>query len=332
MKKIYNPKSDEVTNTIVNGNPTGIANFVTPSRPIYKTIFETMLANFWNPATVNITEDKKAVKLLSEDEYRAYELTFGKLIFNDSIVTNRLMDNVNPIITDPIANACIALQSGQEATHSYSYAFIGDDILGSTNIYNLFKTDEKLLHLTQRINSRYSVFDTNEEIPDSSKSLVAIANLILEGVSFPAGFVVVWSLGNKMQGSANMITEISRDELNTHLPLYVNIYKHIKEDTGVNFDDVAKKWVEQAVEDEIEFLEYSTTGVMGFNTTSIKDFMYWIGDNRLRELGIKSDYLYNKNDGLIKLFKSYSEHNSTKGNFFETNVSAYSKQALDMDF
>ncbi len=332
MKTIYNPKSDEITNKIVNGNPSGIANFVKPSRQIYKTIFETMLANFWNPATVNITEDKRAVKLLSDDEYRSYELTFGKLIFNDSIVTNRLMDNVNPIITDTIANACIALQSGQEATHSYSYAFIGDDILGSTDIYELFKTDAQLLELTKRINSRYSVFDKNEALTDSDKSLVAIANLILEGVSFPAGFVVVWSLGNKMQGSANMITEISRDELNTHLPLYVNIYKHIKEDTGVNLDDIAKKWIEKAVEDEIEFLEYSTRGVMGFNPTSIKDFMYWIGDNRLRELNIKSNYKYNRNDGLIKIFKSYSEHNSTKGNFFETNVSAYSKQALDMEF
>lgn len=332
MKTIYNPESNEITNKIVNGNPNGIANFVKPSRQIYKTIFETMLANFWNPATVNITEDKRAVKLLSDDEYRAYELTFGKLIFNDSIVTNRLMDNVNPIITDTIANACIALQSGQEATHSYSYAFIGDDILGSTEIYDLFKTDAKLLELTKRINSRYSVFDDGKDLSDGAKSLVAIANLILEGISFPAGFVVVWSLGNKMQGSANMITEISRDELNTHLPLYVNIYKHIKEDTGVNLDSVAKEWIERAVEDEIEFLRYSTNGVMGFNTTSIRDFMYWIGDNRLRELGIKSDYKYNKNDGLIKVFKSYSEHNLTKGNFFETNVSAYSKQALDMEF
>ena len=329
MKQIYNPQSDEVNNTIINGNPSGIANFVSPSRKIYKTIFETMLANYWNPATVNIVMDKKTVKDLSEDEYRAYELTFGKLIFNDSIVTNRLMDNINPIITDPIANACIALQSGQEATHSYSYAFIGDDILGSQRIYNIFKEDEQLLKLTEKINDRYNILDnpTNE-----SKALASIANIILEGISFPAGFVVVWSLGNKMQGSAQMITEISRDELNTHLPLYINIYKHIKEDTGIDVDSIAKSWIIQAVEDEIEFLRYSTKGVMGFNETSIKDVMYWIGDNRLRELGIESDFTYNKNDGLIKVFKSYSDHNSTKGNYFESNVSSYSKQALDMDF
>jgi len=332
MKKIYNPSSNEERHTIINGKPTGIANFVSPSRKIYKTIFETMLSNFWNPATVNITKDKRAVKELSKAEYRAYELTFAKLIFNDSIVTNRLMDNVNPIITDPIANACIALQSGQEATHSYSYAFIGDDILGSEKIYTLFKKDEELLHLTKTINDRYSVFDIDIEPTDEEKSLVAIANLILEGVSFPAGFTVVWSLGNKMQGSANMITEISRDELNTHLPLYVNIYKHIKEDTGVNMDHIAKKWIEEAVENEIEFLKHSTIGVMGFNDKSIQNVMYWIGDNRLRELNIKSDYEYNESDGLIKIFKAYSDHNSTKGNFFETNVSAYSKQALDLDF
>ena len=101
-KKIYNPDTTETVNKIVGGNPSGIANFVKPSRQIYKTIFEGQIARFWNPATINITEDKKAVKDLSDAEYRAYELTFGKLIFNDSIVTNRIMDNINPFITDPI--------------------------------------------------------------------------------------------------------------------------------------------------------------------------------------------------------------------------------------
>lgn len=332
MKKIYNPDSTETQNKIVNGNPTGIANFVNPSRVIYKTIFEGQIARFWNPATVNLVADKKAVKGLSEAEFRSYELTFGKLIFNDSVITNRLMDNINNIITDPIANACIAFQSGEEALHSYSYAFIGDDVLGSTDIYELFRKDDQLKLLANKINARYSIFDEQREISDGEKAFAAIANLCLEGVSFPAGFIVVWALGSKMQGSASMITEISRNELGSHLPLYVNIYNHIKEDTGINIDKLARETVIQAGEDEKEYLLYSTKGVMGFSENSINNFMDWIVDSRLRELGLKRlPQTININDGLIKIFKSYSELNETKTNFFEGTVKNYSKQSLDMD-
>lgn len=334
-KKIYNPESNEKINTIVNGNPTGIANFVSPSRVIYKTIFEGQIARFWNPATVNITEDKKAVKDLSEAEFRMYELTFGKLIFNDSVVTNRIMDNINPIITDPIANACIAFQAMEEALHSFSYAFIGDDILGSENIYEIFRTDAHLKKLADKINARYSMFDEEKPLTDEEKALVAIANICLEGVSFPAGFLPIWSLGDKMQGSASMITEISRNELGSHLPLYANIYKHIKIDCALDdrkMDAMAREVIIQSAEEEKHYLAYSTEGVMGFTKDNIDNFMNWIVSNRLRELGIKDNIDVRKNDGLIKIFKKYSELNDTKSNFFESTVKNYSKQELDMDF
>lgn len=335
MKKVYNPESKEEVHTIINGNPTGIANFVNPTRAIYKTIFQGQLDRFWNPATVDLTDDMAKVADLSPDQYRMYELTFGKLIFNDSVVTNRIMDNINPMVTDPIANACLAFQAGEEALHSFSYAFIGDDVLKSTRIYDLWRTDEVLLELTKAINGRYSILDEPVELSDLGKALIAIANICLEGISFPAGFLPIWSLGNSMQGSASMITEISRNELGSHLPLYANIYKHIKEDcnlNGTNIDSRAKKLILEATEDEKEFLRYSTKGVMGFTDESINNFMDWIASNRLRELGISNNLNPNANEGLVKIFKSYSEVNDTKTNFFEGTVKNYSKQQITMDF
>jgi len=364
MKVIYNPNSEEKVHTIINGNPSGIANFVKPSRVHYKTVFEGQIARFWNPATVALVKDKKAVKELSEAEYRAYELTFGKLIFNDSVITNRLMDNINSIITDTVANACIAFQSGEEALHSYSYAFIGDDVLGSTKVYDLFKTDPMLRNLADKINARYGVFDkkilddndvktleallvdnpelkekinhiatnNNTYLTDKEKAFAAIANLCLEGISFPAGFIVIWALGYKMQGSANMITEISRNELGSHLPLYINIYNDIKTDAGINIDELARETIIKAGEDEKEYIKYSTKGVMGFDDYAIDNFMNWIVDNRLRELELKRLNIdINTEDGLIKIYKNYSELNNTKTNFFEGTVKNYSKQSLQMD-
>jgi ribonucleoside-diphosphate reductase beta chain len=337
-KIIFDPKSTEEFHPIVGGSPDGIADFSNPSRVIYKTIWDGMLDRTWFPSQVDLSGDMEAVKHLSHAELRAYKFAFGKLIFNDSVITNRIMDNLNQYITDPIANACLARQSFEEALHSSSYAYIGDDVLkkaglDSKEIYELFKTDPVLLKLASEINADYSMFDKDGEPTFSELSLAAISNISLEGVSFPAGFGTIWALGSKMQGSASMITEISKDELGSHLPLYANIYKHIKQDTGINVDGDAKDMLVASVDREIDYLKYSTKGVMGFNEQAINNFMYWIGNDRFRELGFKKEFpVANANDGLIKIFKSFSKLNDTKVNFFEGTVKNYSKQKLDMDF
>lgn len=335
MKQSFNPESVETKNLIVGGNPSGIANFAAPSRKVYKTIYDGMLARTWFPATVDLSGDKNYVPQLSTDELRMYKLTFGKLIFNDSIVTNRIMDNINQYITDPIANACLARQSFEESLHSLSYAFIGDDVLGDLEIYDLWRTDVKLLELAKLIDNNYDVFDSSE--PSNEDLCIAcIASICLEGISFPAGFLPIWALGDKMQGSSSMITEISRDELGSHLPLYANIYRHIQEDYDCNALDIrfrATKLIKQQIEAEISFLEYSTEGVLGFNSASITNFVHWLGNARSREMGLGEPFtIQDPNDGLIKIFKKYSVYNETKTNFFEGSVKNYSKEKLSMDF
>ncbi len=343
MKKvIYNPQSDEINNKVVGGEPTGIANFSKPSRVIYKTIYEGMLDRTWFPSQVDLSDDIKAMMSLTDAEVRWYELTFGKLIFNDSIITNRIMDNFNSYITDPIVNACLARQAFEESLHSQSYAFIGDDVLQKANgdsekVYNLFKTDSMLQKLAKDINDDYASFDINGQITNQHLAIGAIANLCLEGISFPAGFLGIWALGDKMKGSASMITEISKDELGSHLPLYVNLYNHIITDANLQsnkneIDNIAKQMLIRATEREKEFLRYSSEGVMGFTEVGIDNFMNWVCNERFRELGFKLHYpVANKNDGLIKIFKNYSNLNDTKSNFFESTVKNYSKQSLEFD-
>ena len=335
MKSSFNPESTEIKHKIVGGNPSGIANFAEPSRKIYKTIYDGMLARTWFPATVDLSDDKSSVNRLSEAELRMYKLTFGKLIFNDSIVTNRIMDNFNSYVTDPIVNACLARQSFEESLHSLSYAFIGDDVLGDLEIYDLWRTDPKLLELARHISNNYDMF--NSDNPSNEDLCIAcIASICLEGISFPCGFLPIWALGDKMQGSSSMITEISRDELGSHLPLYANIYKHIQDDYDCNSLEIryrATALIAKQVQVEIDFLEYSTKGVLGFSKSSIVNFVHWLGNSRGREMGIGEPFnVSSSDDGLIKIFKKYSNHNETKTNFFEGSVKNYSKVTLDMDF
>jgi len=339
-KIIYNPDSNEVYHKIVGGKPTGIANFSNPSRTIYKNIYEGMLDRTWFPSQVDLSDDAKAISKLTDAEVRFYELTFGKLIFDDSVVTNRIMDNFNQYITDAIANACLARQAFEESLHSQSYSFVGDDILKKANgdgqkIYTLYKTDKKLLQLTNEINEDYKKFDDGSEVTPAILALGSVANIALEGISFPMGFLSVWSLGETMRGSASMITEISKDELGSHLPLYINFYNHIIEDCRLpkkEIDIQARKMLIRATEREISFLKYSSEGVLGYFDKNVENFAHWICDSRLRELGMEEEYKnIDTSEGLIKIYRNYSQLNETKTNFFEGTVKTYSKKSLEFD-
>lgn len=66
------------------GNPTGIANMNTVRHQWAVNIYNTMLANFWIPQTVDMTDDKRTKTSLTKDEERATYDTLGFLIFMDS--------------------------------------------------------------------------------------------------------------------------------------------------------------------------------------------------------------------------------------------------------
>ena len=139
-KIIYNPESNESLNErrIFGGNPDGMLNFTRMKYPWALKTWETMLANTWFSAEVNMNPDKKDYANLSPTEKRMYDLVLAQLIFMDSLQTNNLMDNINPYITAPEVNACLARQAFEEALHSSSYAVMVESISDNTDfIYNL---------------------------------------------------------------------------------------------------------------------------------------------------------------------------------------------------
>ncbi|MFY4783757.1 ribonucleotide-diphosphate reductase subunit beta, partial [Aliarcobacter butzleri] len=72
--------------------------------------------------------------LITPAEKRMYDLILSQLIFIDSLHTNNLMDNINPYITAPEINACLASQSYEEANHSKSYAVTVESISDNTDL------------------------------------------------------------------------------------------------------------------------------------------------------------------------------------------------------
>jgi ribonucleoside-diphosphate reductase beta chain len=243
------------------------------------------------------------------------------------------MDNINPYITAPEINACISRQSYEEANHSKSYAVMVESISDNTdNIYNMWKTDEKLREKNDFIASVYE--DLSHEVDEKKILLALFANQILEGIYFYAGFTAIYALGKsgKMLGSSQMIRFIQRDEV-THLLMFQNMINSTRAEKPHLFDDDLKQkvitMIKKAVELESSWGIYITQGqILGLTDAIITQYIQYLADQRLEAVGFEK--IYNTKNP-IPWVDGYSSFNDQRTNFFEGNVVNYSKGSIDFD-
>ena len=336
VKIIYNPDSKESLNDrkVFGGNPDGMINFTRMKYLWALNLWDTMEANTWFPREVQMTADAKDYKLLSEPEKRMYDLVLSQLIFMDSLQTNNLMDNINPYITAPEINACLSRQSYEEANHSKSYAVMVESISENTDeIYNMWKTDAKLLEKNKYIASVYQELSQGE-ITDEKIVLALFANQILEGIYFYSGFAAIYALGKsgKMLGSSQMIRFIQRDEV-THLLLFQNMINSVRKERPELFtselEEKVRTMFRKAVELEADWGKYITQGqILGFTDAIIEQYIQYLADRRLEAVGYKAEYNVKHP---IPWVDGYASFNDQRTNFFEGNVVNYSKGSISFD-
>jgi ribonucleoside-diphosphate reductase beta chain len=135
-----------------------------------------------------------------------------------------------------------------------------------------------------------------------------------------------------MLGSAQMIRFIQRDEV-THLLIFQNMINTVRKERPELFtkeliDDVYKMF-EGAVELESSWGKYITQGqILGLTDEIIEQYIKYLADDRLQRVGLEP--MYNV-EHPIKWVDDFAKFNDQKTNFFEGNVTNYSKGSLDFD-
>ncbi len=334
-KKIYNPDSTENVNDrkIFGGNPTGIFELNNIKYQWAYNLWEMMLNNTWFPKEVDMTRDVNDYKQLTESEKTAYDKALSQLIFMDSLQTNNLIDNINPYVTSPEINLILVRQSFEEALHSQSYAVMVDSIsTNSAEIYELWRRDMMLKNKNDAIARVYQELSKNPSETNFVKA--CFANQILEGIYFYSGFTYLYTLARsgKMLGSAQMIRFIQRDEV-THLVLFQNLINTLRKERADLFTKELKAEViemfEEAVELEVTWGKYITQGqILGLTDDIVEQYIKYLADDRLRSVGFEK--IYNVSNP-IKWVDDFAKFNDQKTNFFEGNVTNYSKGSLSFD-
>ena len=259
-------------------------------------------------------------------------MTFAQLSFNDSAQEEYLSD-FRRLANNRLVKSVISLQIMQEVNHSKSYAVLLDACGNSDEVFNLYKHDAMLNQKNQKIAEQFARYIDGGSV--DKMLLSAMASVNLEGIYFLLGFSYIYLLGDKVPGARDMIKFIARDELNTHLPLFANIFKTIQKENKIQTStiDSAYTMIEDAVKIELEYGKYlmDQFPIMGVTPELMEQTVYNYANDRLTKIGLNPIFQESSTTYLQKLVTKHLEMNEVKSNFFESNVSNYAKSSIDLN-
>lgn len=326
---LFNPNGDDRAEmqTMINGNATGIAN-VNEAKYRWATgLYNKMRENFWDHKHISMAPDKATIKLLTEDEMQAHLDTLGFLVALDSFAVANL-PNIIHYISAANVRMCLAEQISQEALHTQSYQYIAEETLTKEQRATIYRRWDDNPILAKRIEFLHKIGQAFID-DDSDENFVRVcaANFALESVFFYQGFNFYDQLASRklLISTQKDISYIRIDEL-THIHIFKNILKALREETSVDVDDIVIDVMKSAVEQEVEWGRYIYGDrILGISTQSTEDYCYYLGNKRLRELGVDGIFPERENP-----YKHLDAHQSETGdqkkvNFFEGTVTNYDK-------
>ena len=293
-------------------------------------------ANHWMPQEVNMNADIalwKGQDGLTEDERRIVKRNLGFFSTADSLVANNLALAIYRLITNPECRQYILRQAFEEAIHTHAYQYCIESLgMDEGEIFNMYHEIPSVakkaswgLKYTRSISDPTFNTGTVENDKELLRNLIAYY-CVLEGIFFYCGFTQILSMGrrNKMTGVAEQFQYILRDE-SMHLNFGIDVINQIKIENPHLWDaelrDEATQMILQGTQLEIEYArDTMPRGVLGMNATMMEDYLKFIANRRLTQLGLPEQY-----PGTTNPFPWMSEIMDLKKekNFFETRVTEY---------
>ncbi|WP_339510436.1 ribonucleotide-diphosphate reductase subunit beta [Pseudomonas sp. RL_15y_Pfl2_60] len=293
-------------------------------------------ANHWMPQEVNMNADIalwKSTDGLTDDERRIVMRNLGFFSTADSLVANNLVLAVYRLITNPECRQYILRQAFEEAIHTHAYQYCIESLaMDEGEIFNMYHEIPSVakkaswgLKYTRSISDPKFETGTVETDKELLRNLVAYY-CVLEGIFFYCGFTQILSMGrrNKMTGVAEQFQYILRDE-SMHLNFGIDVINQIKIENPHLWDasmkEEATQMILQGTQLEIEYArDTMPRGVLGMNAAMMEDYLKFIANRRLTQIGLKEEY-----PGATNPFPWMSEIMDLKKekNFFETRVIEY---------
>jgi ribonucleoside-diphosphate reductase beta chain len=293
-------------------------------------------ANHWMPQEVNMTADValwKDPNGLSDDERRIVMRSLGYFSTADSLVANNLVLALYKHITNPECRQYLLRQAFEEAIHTHAYQYCVESLaMDEGEVFNMYRELPSIAKKAAwSISHTHSLSDPDFKTGTPETDQELLRNLIgfyavTEGIFFYCGFAQILSMGrrNKMTGVAEQFQYILRDE-SMHLNFGIDVINQIKLENPhlwtEQFQQEVTLMIVEGTQLEIEYARDSMPrGVLGMNAVMMEEYLQFIANRRLSQLGLPEQYR-----GAQNPFPWMSEIMDLRKekNFFETRVIEY---------
>ncbi|MFA9556350.1 ribonucleotide-diphosphate reductase subunit beta [Evansella sp. AB-rgal1] len=336
-RKLYDVTAPNASTGIINGESSNVLNWDDVRFPWAYPLYKNMLANFWTPFEINMSNDVRQYDLLESHEKEAFDKIIGLLAFLDSIQTDYSMQ-VARYLTDSSLSALMTVLSFQEVVHNQSYSYVLSSVTTKSKqdeIFEYWKHDSVLRERNDFIAQGYEAFVSNPTPQTFLESIVY--DVILEGLNFYSGFSFFYNLARnqKMVSTSTMINYINRDE-QLHVHLFANIFKELlRENPELNTPENHKfvqRTFTKAAELEINWAKYIIGDkIQGIDIDELEAYIKFMANKRVNELGVERPFEgYRSNP--MRWIKIYEDVNSGKTDFFEQKSRQYTKVSTDNGF
>jgi ribonucleoside-diphosphate reductase beta chain len=264
---------------------------------------------------------------------------------NELLVNKALAFGVYPYVSAAECSIYLAKQMWEEANHCMSFEYVLETFPidreaaynSHVDIPSMARKEEFEMKFIRRMTEQTLDISTVEGKQDFVRNLVAY-NVILEGVWFYSGFMVALSFRqrNLLRNFGSLMDWVVRDE-SLHLKFGINlILTVLEENPEVGTEEFAaeiKQMILDAVEMEEEYnRDLLPNGILGLNATYINQYVKYLADRRLEELGFDAHYNVSNpakwmaaaNDTL-QLVNFFESTNTS----YESNASATSKAPVN---
>lgn len=269
-------------------------------------LYNQAVANTWFPNEIQLGEDLGDWKKMTDEEKHALTFLMGYFNPNELIVNKALAFGVYPYINAAEAHLYLAKQMWEEANHCMAFEYVLETLPinrkkayeSHVNVPSMKQKENFEIKFIKRMTEETLDITSIEGKQDFVRNLVAY-NVILEGIWFYSGFMVSLSFRqrNLLRNFGSLMDWIIRDE-SLHLKFGINlILTVLEENPELQTPDFAKEIKEMILEavnmETVYNQDLLPNGILGLNANYINQYVKYLADRRLEELGFDAYFKVN---------------------------------------
>ncbi len=242
-------------------------------------------------------------KKMTDEEKHAVTFLMSYFNPNELLVNKALAFGVYPYINAPECHLYLAKQMWEEANHCMSFEYVLETFPidreaaydSHVTVPSMAAKEDFEVKFIKRMTEETLDISTTEGKKDFIRNLVAY-NIILEGIWFYSGFMVALSFRqrNLLRNFGSLMDWVIRDE-SLHLQFGINLILTVLEENEdlqeEEFADEIRNMIIGAVEMEEAYNRaLLPTGILGLNADYVNQYVKYLADRRLEELGFDPHY------------------------------------------